>query len=230
MNTSTNGLIDPNDAVLLLVDHQSGLLQVVADGSINDLRTNVAAVATAATLAKVPVVATASVPSGTNGPLIPEVFDNAPHAVYVARQGQINAWDVEGFRAAVAETGRKTLIIAGIMTSICVVEPALSALADGYKVYALIDASGAYSETSQRVSIARLSQAGVTVIDTEAVISELQQTWAREDAGAWGALHAKVIPGYYAAAELSARTTAEATGEAAADAEVKWATQRNQLR
>lgn len=230
MTTTFNGLIDPSDAVLLLIDHQSGLLQVVADGSISDLRTNVAAVSAAATLAEVPVVATASVPAGTNGPLIPEVFDNAPHAVYVARQGQINAWDVEGFRNAVAETGRRTLIIAGIMTSICVVEPALSALAEGYTVYALIDASGAYSQTSQRVSIARLSQAGVTVIDTEAVISELQHTWAREDAGAWGALHAKVIPGYYAAAELFARATAEATGAEGADAEVAWASVRGRLR
>ncbi len=230
MTSPSHGLIDPTDAVLLLVDHQSGLLQVVADGSITELRTNVAAVSAAAALAKVPVVATASVPAGTNGPLIPEIFDNAPHAVYVARQGQINAWDVEGFRAAIADTGRKTLLIAGIMTSICVVEPALSALAEGYDVYAIIDASGAYSETSQRVSIALLSQAGVTVVDTEAVISELQHTWARDDAGACGALHAKVIPGYYAASELFTRATAEATGADGADAEVTWATQHGQLR
>ncbi|MGC0368588.1 isochorismatase family protein [Microbacterium sp. SLBN-111] len=223
---STAGLIAPEDAVLLMVDHQSGLLQVVRDISIAELRMNVASVTKAATLAGVPVIATASVPAGTNGPLIPEVFDNAPHTTYVSRQGQINAWDVEGFRAAVEATGRKTLLIAGIMTSICVVEPALAALADGYTVYAIIDASGAYSDASQRISIARLTQAGVVVVDTEAVISELQQTWARADYAEWGALHSAVIPSYFAAAELAQRSAAEATGGEGADAEVKWAEAR----
>ena len=222
MNTNS-GLINPDDAVLLMVDHQSGLLQVVRDLSIAELRTNVASVTKAASLAGVPVVATASVPAGTNGPLIPEIFDNAPHTTYVSRQGQINAWDVDDFRAAVEATGRKTLLIAGIMTSICVVEPALAALAEGYTVYAIIDASGAYSEASQRISIARLTQAGVIVVDTEAVISELQQTWARADYAEWGALHAAVIPSYFAASELAMRSAAEATGAEGADAEVKWA-------
>ena len=195
-------LIDPADSVLLMVDHQSGLLQVVNDLSIRELRTNVAVLSKAATLAGLPVIATASVPEGPNGPLLPEIFDNAPHATYVQRQGQINAWDVEGFRRAVEETGRRTLIVAGIMTSICVVEPALSALAEGYTVYAVIDdASGTYSEVAQRVSIERLSRAGVVVVDVEAAISELQQTWARDDAAERGRLHATVIPGYAAVIE-----------------------------
>lgn len=225
MSNSANRLIRADDAVLLMVDHQSGLLQVVRDISIAELRTNVSALTKAASLAQVPVIATASVPAGTNGPLIPEIFENAPHTTYVSRQGQINAWDVDDFRDAIAATGRKTLIIAGIMTSICVVEPTISALAAGYDVYAVIDASGAYSEASQRISIARLTAAGATVIDTEAVISELQGTWAREDYAAWGALHAQVIPSYYAAAELSARTAEEAVGGPGSDAEVKWAKQ-----
>src|SRR3981189_3638975 len=93
-----NGLIDPADSVLLMVDHQSGLLQVVKDLSISELRTSVSVISKAASLAGVPVVATASVPEVPNGPLLPEIFENAPHATYVQRQGQINAWDVEGFR------------------------------------------------------------------------------------------------------------------------------------
>jgi nicotinamidase-related amidase len=224
-----NGLINADDAVVLLVDHQSGLLQVVKDISTHELRTNLATLAKAASLAQVPVVVTASVPEGPNGPLLPEIFANAPHARFVRRQGQINAWDVDGFREAVAATGRHTLIIAGIMTSICVVEPALAALAEGYRVYAVIDASGTYSEVAQRVSIERLSRAGVVVVDVEAVVSELQHTWAREDAMEWGALHAAVIPSYAAIFESVTRATAEATGGPGAGAEVAWATQSAQL-
>ncbi len=226
---SSHSLIDPDKAAVLLVDHQSGLLQIVNHTSVRELRNNVAALATAATLAGVPVIATASVPEGANGPLIPEVFDNAPHAVYVQRYGQINAWDVEGFRSAVAATGRRTLLIAGIMTSICVIEPALSALAEGYDVYAVIDASGTYSDEAQRISIERLSRAGVTVVDVLSVAAEFQKTWAREDAGQWGAIFASVSPGYATVIESVARAQAEATGGEGSKAEVAWATSRQQL-
>src|ERR1700751_4827239 len=110
--SNNNHLIDPADSVLLMVDHQSGLLQVVEDVNIRELRTRVAALTKAATLSDVPVITTASVPEGPNGPLIPEVFENAPDAIYVPRQGQINAWDAENFREAIERTGRRTLIIA----------------------------------------------------------------------------------------------------------------------
>ena len=225
----TNELIRAADSALLLVDHQSGLRQVVKDIPVHELRTNLAALARAATLAAVPVIVTASVPEGPNGPLLPEVTTSAPHATYVRRQGQINAWDVEAFRAAVEVTNRKSLIIAGITTSICVVEPALAAIADGYTVYTVIDAPGTYSDVAQRVSVERLSRAGATVVDTEAAISELQETWARDDAGDWAALHAAVIPAYQAITESVGRATAEAANTDGADAEIAWAISRHQL-
>jgi nicotinamidase-related amidase len=220
VTSKSTTLIDPSDSVLLMVDHQSGLLQVVNDLSIGELRTNVAGLTKAATLAGVPVIATASVPEGPNGPLLPEIFDNAPHAAYVPRQGQINAWDVEGFRRAVEATGRRTLIVAGIMTSICVVQPALCALAEGYDVYAVIDASGTYSDVAQRVSIERLSRAGVIVVDVLGVAAELQRTWARDDAAEWAGVYMGVSPGYAAVVESVTRAQAEATGGEGAGAEL----------
>ncbi len=226
---SLDTLIDPEDAAVLLVDHQSGLLQIVNHTNPRELRNNVATLAKAASLAGVPVVATASVPEGPNGPLIPEVFENAPHAVYVQRHGEINAWDVDGFRESVAATGRHQLVIAGIMTSICVVEPALAALADGYQVYAVIDASGTYSDEAQRISIERLSRAGVAVVDVLGTAAEFQKTWAREDAGQWGGVYASVSPGYAAVAESIARAQAEASGGAGSGAEVAWATEHGRL-
>lgn len=84
-------VIDPNDAVLLLIDHQSGLFQTVADMPMTTLRNHAAALAKMATLSKIPVITTASVPQGPNGQLIPEIHQNAPHAQYVARKGEINA-------------------------------------------------------------------------------------------------------------------------------------------
>src|SRR5690606_21719888 len=159
-------VIDPDDAVMLLIDHQSGLFQTVKDMPMTTLRDHAAALAKIATLSKLPVITTASVPQGPNGPLIPEIHQNAPHAQYVARKGEINAWHNEDFVAAVKATGRKTLIIAGTITSVCMAFPAISAVAEGYKVFVVIDASGTYSKMAEEITLARMMQAGVVPIDT----------------------------------------------------------------
>ncbi len=70
-------VIDVNDAIMLLIDHQSGLFQTVGDMPMPELRARAAALAKIATLAKIPVITTASVPQGPNGPLIPEIHANA---------------------------------------------------------------------------------------------------------------------------------------------------------
>ncbi|BCL74721.1 hydrolase [Jeongeupia sp. HS-3] len=189
-------VIDPNDAVMLLIDHQSGLFQTVKDMPMPELRANVTTLAKVATLAKMPVITTASVPQGPNGPLIPEVHQFAPHAKYVARRGEINAWDNPEFVAAVKETGRNTLIIAGTITSVCMAFPSISAVYEGYKVFAVIDASGTYSKMAQEITLARVVQAGVVPIDTAGVCSEIQKTWARPDAAQWAEVYSAVFPNY----------------------------------
>ena len=188
--------IDAGDAVMLLIDHQSGLFQTVGDMPMPVLRNHAAALAKMATLSKMPVITTASVPQGPNGPLIPEIHANAPHATYVARKGEINAWDNPDFVAAVKATGRRTLIIAGTITSVCMAFPAIAAVQDGYKVFAVIDASGTYSKMAEEITLARVVQAGVVPMDTAAVASELQKTWNRPDAGEWAGIYTKIFPAY----------------------------------
>ncbi|EDX6249371.1 isochorismatase family protein [Salmonella enterica subsp. diarizonae] len=185
--------IDANDAVMLLIDHQSGLFQTIGDMPMPELRARATALAKIATLCNMPVITTASVPQGPNGPLIPEIHANAPHAHYVARKGEINAWDNADFVQAVKATGRNTLIIAGTITSVCMAFPAISAVTEGYKVFAVIDASGTYSKMAP---MARVVQAGVVPMDTAAVASELQRTWNREDAAEWADVYTKIFPAY----------------------------------
>jgi nicotinamidase-related amidase len=189
-------VIDATDAVMLLIDHQSGLFQTVGDMPMPALRNHAAALARMASLCKIPVITTASVPQGPNGPLIPEIHANAPHAKYVARKGEINAWDNPDFVAAVKATGRKTLIIAGTITSVCMAFPAIAAVHEGYKVFAVIDASGTYSKMAQEITLARILQAGVVPMDTAAVASELQKTWHRDDAREWAEVYTKIFPPY----------------------------------
>lgn len=194
-------LIDPTDTVLLLLDHQSGLFQNVKDISVAELRANTTALAKLAALINLPLIITASVPDGPNGPLMPEIQQVAPHAVYVPRKGEVNAWDNALFAKTVRDTGRKTLIIGGVWTSVCVMFPALDAKAEGFKVYAVTDASGDPSELASRTTLARFTQAGVIPISANAVVCELHRTWNRPDAAQLAELYCMVSPNYKAVME-----------------------------
>ena len=198
-------LINTSDTVFLLLDHQAGLFQTVKDISVAELRANTVMLARLATLLKIPVITTASEPNGPNGPLMPEIHQFAPHAVYVPRKGEVNAWDNEDFVKAVQATGKKTLVMAGVWTSVCVMFPALDAVAAGYDVYAVIDASGDPSEMATRVSLARFVQGGVKPTTTNALLSELHRTWARPEAADLATLYGLVAPNYAAVMESYTR-------------------------
>ncbi len=198
-------LMDPADTVILLLDHQSGLFQTVKDIPVADLRRNVEMIARLATLLDIPVITTASEPAGSNGPLMPEIALHAPHAVYVPRKGEVNAWDNDDFVATVRATGRTTLVMAGVWTSVCVMFPALDARAAGFEVYAVLDASGDPSEMVSRISLARFVQGGVKPTSTNALLSELHRTWARPEAAELATLYGLAAPNYAAVIESYVR-------------------------
>lgn len=202
---ASQALFDPNDAVLLLLDHQTGLFQTVKDVPITDLRRNTIALAKIAEQAKIPIIYTASEPDGPNGPIIEELPKAAPDAKYVGRKGEVSAWDNADFVKAVEAMGRKTLIMAGIWTSVCVAFPALQAKADGYKVLAVMDASGDVSKMASDAALARMAHAGVVPVTTNTVLSETHRTWNRPDAAQWGALYSELVPAYHAVAESYSR-------------------------
>jgi nicotinamidase-related amidase len=189
-------LMNVDDTLLLLLDHQSGLFQTVKDITVAELRANVMALARIATLLKLPIITTASVPDGPNGPVMPEIAKLAPHAVYVPRHGEVNAWDNDLFVKAVRETGKKTLIMAGVWTSVCVMFPALDAKAAGFNVYAVVDASGDPSEMVSRTTVARFAQSGVVPTTANAVICELHRTWRRPEAAEIADIYTVATPSY----------------------------------
>ena len=114
---------------------------------------------------------------------------------------EVNAWDNALFVKTVRETGKKTLIIAGVWTNVCVMFPALDAKAEGYNVYVVIDASGDPSEIASRTTLARFTQAGVIPTSTNAVTCELHRTWNRHDAAQLAELYCMASPSYQAVME-----------------------------
>ena len=198
-------LFDPADTIVLLLDHQTGLFQTVKDISITELRNNTVVLAKIAELAKAPILTTASEPGGTNGPLMSELAEAAPSARYIPRKGEVSAWDNADFKRAVEESGKKTLIMAGVWTSVCVAFPALQAKAEGYNVYYVMDASGDMSEMASLATLHRMTQAGVIPVTTNVVLCEYQRTWARPDAAQWGGLYQELVPHYRAVSESYTR-------------------------
>jgi len=205
-------MIDANDAVMLLIDHQAGLFQLVRDMDQTVLRNNVTALAKISKLGNLPTFTTASVPQGPNGPLIPEIHECNPQAIYIPRTGQINAWDNPEYVKAIEKTGRKTLIMAGTLTSVCMAFPALSAVEAGYKVFCVIDASGNHSKMATETTIARMAQAGVFPTDTFAVMSEIMGTWNRADSWQFANIMMEhCVPPYRALADCFKKTEATQT-------------------
>jgi len=202
---ASKALLDPKDCIVLLLDHQTGLFQTVKDVPVRDLRANTVVLAKVAGQAKVPIITTASEPTGPNGPLMPELAEAATNATYVARKGEVSAWDNEEFRKAVKASGKKTLIMAGVWTSVCVAFPALQAKAEGYNVYFVMDASGDMSEMASQATLHRMAQAGVIPVTANVVLCEFQRTWARPDAAAWGVLYNELVPHYRAVSESYAK-------------------------
>lgn len=193
-NYSTNRL-SRDDAALLLVDHQSGLISLVQDFSPGEFKNNVLAVAAAGAYFNLPTILTTSFENGPNGPLVPELKETFPDAAYIARPGQINAWDNEDFVNAVKNTGRRQLIIAGVVTEVCVAFPALSAVEEGYEVFVVTDASGTFNEVTRHAAWLRMQAAGVQLINWFAMACELHRDW-RNDIEGLGALLSNHIPNY----------------------------------
>ena len=187
--------LDISNAAVLLVDHQTGLLSLVRDFNPDQFKNNVLALANLAAYFKLPTILTTSVEDGPNGPLMPELKEKFPKAPFIPRPGQINAWDNEDFVKAVKATGRKQLIIAGVVTEVCVAFVALSAIAEGFEVFVVTDASGTFNEVVRHSAWNRMSEAGAQLITWVAVACELHRDWRRDIEGL-GALFAQHIPDY----------------------------------
>ena len=187
--------LDKNNAAVLLVDHQTGLLSLVRDIDPDRFKNNVLALADLAKYFNLPTILTTSFEQGPNGPLVPELKQTFPEAPFIARPGQINAWDNDDFVNAVKATGKKQLIIAGVVTEVCVAFPTLSALAEGFDVFVVTDASGTFNELTRDSAWDRMSAAGAQLITWFGVACELHRDW-RNDIEGLGQLFSNHIPDY----------------------------------
>jgi nicotinamidase-related amidase len=166
-----------DDAALVLIDHQSGIMQLVHDYPPAEFRNNVMGLAKLGKVFNLPNVLTTSLGRGPNGPFIPEVLGLFPDVPVIDRPGIISAWDDPAFVAAIEKTGRKNLIMAGVTIDVCLAFAAMQAVEAGYDVYGVVDASGALEVTIRENAVARMRDHGITTINWTTVAAELQRNW-----------------------------------------------------
>lgn len=177
-----------DNAAVILVDHQVGLMTGVRDYSTGELKHNVVALAKAAKALQLPIVATTTARDSMWGPTIPELVE-ALSGTKIIDRSSVNAYDDEQVARAIAATGRKKLIFAGISLEVCAAFPAMTAVARGLDAYVAVDASGTFSETKRQAGLLRMAQAGVVLADYATLMVEILKDNGRPEAGAvYGAL------------------------------------------
>ncbi|KAF2104795.1 Isochorismatase hydrolase [Rhizodiscina lignyota] len=169
--------LDADKAILLIVDHQLGLLQLVKDYTTAEFRNNILAHAELGKLFNLPVVMTTSAETGPNGPLPKEITEMYPDAPFIKRNGEVNAWDNPDFRAAVEATGRRQIILGGIVTEVCTMFLALSLREAGYSVWANTEASGTATPKLAEDANRRMEGAGVHLTGLFGVSMFLMKDW-----------------------------------------------------
>jgi nicotinamidase-related amidase len=173
------------NAAMLLIDHQVGTMSWVRSAPLEEIKRNTVVLAKAARALNMPVILTSSMEEQVQGPLMPEVQVILPEAfaVRIKRLGVVDAMDDENFAAAVRNTGRQNLIMAGITTDVCVVYPAMTAVRQGYSVQVVVDACGSPSKIADDIALRRMEKAGVTLTSTNQVIAELARKWTTPEGG-----------------------------------------------
>jgi nicotinamidase-related amidase len=176
------------NAVVVLVDHQIGLMTGVRDYSSGELKHNVVALAKAAKALNLPIIVTTTARDSMWGPTFPELVEALPGTPIIDRSA-VNAFDDARVARAIEATGRQKLIFAGISLEVCAALPAITAVGKALAAYVAVDACGTFSETKRHVGLLRMLQAGVIVSDYATLMVEILKDNGRPEAGAvYGAI------------------------------------------
>ena len=173
-------LLDPQQSVVVVIDHQSQMYFGVEGTARQAIENNVTGLAKAAKLFKVPCILTTVAEKTFSGPTVKGLLDVYPGVAPIDRTS-LNAWEDQNLKKAVEGTGRKKVILAGLWTEVCVTFPALSMLAEKYEVYVAADACGGASPQAHSMAMKRMIQAGVVPMTWMQVLLEWQRDWNNKE-------------------------------------------------
>jgi nicotinamidase-related amidase len=171
-------LLTPKDHALILIDFQSQMSFAIHSIDVVLLRNNAAMVANAAAGFKVPTILTTVAEKTFSGPMFSEITEPF-HNQRMLDRTSMNAWEDAAVIKQVNEIGLNRIVLAGLWTGVCILGPALSALEQGFEVYAIADACGDVSDEAHERAMERMIQAGVSPMTSLQYLIELQRDWGR---------------------------------------------------
>jgi nicotinamidase-related amidase len=174
-----DALLAPENCVVLLIDHQPSQLANVNSHDPTMVINNVTALAKIAKAFSVPTILT-TIGAARGGEIFKQIQAVFPDQKPIDRSS-INSWEDSRVVEAVRKTGRKKLVIAALWSEMCLAQPAIHAMGDGYDVYAVTDASGGVSPEAHDMAIRRIVAAGAQPITWLGMAGELQRDWARTE-------------------------------------------------
>ncbi|WP_210179702.1 hydrolase [Bosea sp. PAMC 26642] len=189
-------LVSPKDHTLIMIDFQSQMSFATKSIDATLLRNNAALVSQAATGFGVSTILTTVAEKSFSGPMYEEITSAFPGQKLIDRTS-MNTWEDANVIARVNEIGKDRIVLAGLWTSVCIVGPALSALAQGYEVYFIADACGDISDEAHTCAIDRMIQAGARPMTALQYLLELQRDWARTETYEMTTGIAKKVGGAY---------------------------------
>ncbi|RYZ27798.1 MAG: hydrolase [Sphingobacteriales bacterium] len=173
-------LLNPTNHALVLVDYEGQMAFATKSIAIDQLRQNAAVIAGASKIFNVPTVVTTVAEHSFSGPVFPEISEVYPESGNIDRT-TMNTWEDQNAHKAIVGKNRKKLVFGGLWTSVCIVGPVLSAIAEGYDVYVIADACGDVSLEAHNLAIDRMVQAGAHPMTSMQYLLELQRDWSRQD-------------------------------------------------
>ena len=174
-----DALLTPENCAVLLIDHQPSQLANVNSHDPTMVINNVTALAKVAKAFDVPTILT-TIGAARGGDIFKQVQAVFPEQKPIDRSS-INSWEDQRVVEAVKKTGRKKLVIAALWSEMCLAQPAIHAMGEGYEVYAITDASGGVSAEAHDMAVRRLVAAGAQPITWLGMAGELQRDWARTE-------------------------------------------------
>lgn len=178
MNSDLRSLIEPDQCALLMVDFQAGLAFGVESAARQTVLQNATALARTVVAFSVPVIVSTSASKVYSGPLFPSLQAVLPGVKIIERRN-MNVWEDDTSRSAILATGRKRLLVAGLLTEACVSFPVLSALENGFEVFVVADACGGLTLEGHHLALERMQKAGATLTSWLQVLLEFQRDWTR---------------------------------------------------
>jgi nicotinamidase-related amidase len=198
-------LLTPQDHTLIMIDFQSQMSFATKSIDAITLRNNAALISHAAAGFSVPTILTTVAEKSFSGPMFSEITEAFPGQKLLDRTS-MNTWEDEAVIAKVNEIGKSRIVLAGLWTGVCIVGPALSALEQGFEVYAVADACGDVSDEAHERAMERMIQAGARPMTSLQYLLELQRDWARAETYDLTTGIAKKFGGAYGLGVIYAKT------------------------